>query len=136
MHIDNYGVALKKFEDELKNHTLPGAPLAPNEFQTRLRQAMVTSAEKARTNKVKVPNNFALGFDEFTAALPTNEAAPLLGQELAQAELLTSILIDARVDSITAFARTSLPSVSAAAATPAKKPAGPSWPARKSSNET
>ena len=123
VHIDNYGVALKKFEEELKNHALPGAPLAPNEFQTRLRQAMVTSAEKARTNKVKVPSNFALGFDEFTAALPTNEAAPLLGQELAQAELLTNILIDARVDNITTFARTGLPSATAAAATLAKKPA-------------
>lgn len=124
VHIDNYGVALKKFEEELKNHTPPAAPLAPNEFQTRLRQAMVASAEKARANKVKVPNNFALGFEEFTAALPTNEAAPLLGQELAQAELLANILIEARVDSITTFARKSLPSSSAAATSvPAKKPA-------------
>lgn len=129
VHIDNYGVALKKFEEELKNHTLPGAPLAPNEFQTRLRQAMVASGEKARANKVKVPNNFALGFEEFTAALPSNEAAPLLGQELAQAELLANILIDARVDSITTFARKALPSSSAAATVaPAKKPAAAAAP--------
>lgn len=120
VHIDNYGAALKKFEEELKNHTLPATPLAPNEFQTRLRKAMVASAEKARANKVKLPNNFALGFDEFTAALPNNDIAPLLGQELAQAELLMNILVDARVDSVTGFARkTGLPSASAPA--PAKR---------------
>ena len=120
VHIDNYGAALKKFEEELKNHTLPATPLAPNEFQTRLRKAMVASAEKARANRVKLPNNFALGFDEFTAALPNNDIAPLLGQELAQAELLMNILVDARVDSVTDFARkTGLPSATARA--PAKK---------------
>jgi hypothetical protein len=123
VHIDNYGAALKKFEEELKNHSLPATPLAPNEFQTRLRKAMVASVEKARTNKVKLPNNFALGFDEFTAALPNNDIAPLLGQELAQAELLINILVDARVDRVTGFARkTGLPSAAAAATpAPAKK---------------
>ena len=120
VHIDNYGDALKKFDEELKNHTLPATPLAPNEFQTRLRQAMVASAAKARANKVKLPSNFALGFDEFTAALPNNDIAALLGQQLAQAELLINILIDARVDSVTGFARKrGLPSATAPA--PAKK---------------
>ena len=119
-HIDNYGAAFKRFEDELKNYTLPATPLAPNEFQTRLRQAMVASVAKARANKVKLPSNFALGFDEFTAALPNNDIAPLLGQELAQAELLINILVDARVDSVTGFARkTGRPSVTAGA-TPAR----------------
>ena len=122
-HIDNYGAVLRKFEEELKNHTLSAPQLAPNEFQTRLRRTMVASAEKARANKVKLPNNFALGFDEFTAALPDNDIAPLLGQELAQAELLINILVDARVDSVTGFARkTRLPSATAAVMpAPAKK---------------
>lgn len=122
-HIDNYGAVLRKFEEELKNHTLSAPPLAPNEFQTRLRQAMVASVAKARANKVKLPSNFALGFDEFTAALPNNDIAPLLGRELAQAELLTNILVDARVDSVTGFARKNgRPNVTAAATpAPAKK---------------
>ena len=107
--VDNYGGGLAKFKEELKEHSLPIVPLAPNEFQSRLRQAMIASAEKARTNKVKLPDNFHLGFDEFTAALPNNEVAPLLGQELAQVELLVNILIDARVDSLSALRRTSLP---------------------------
>jgi hypothetical protein len=104
-HVDDYGGGLAKFKEELKGHSLPIVPLAPNEFQSRLRQAMIASAEKARTNKVKLPDNFHLSFDEFTAALPNNEVAPLLGQELAQVELLVNILIDARVDSLGALRR-------------------------------
>ena len=107
--VDNYGGGLAKFKEELKEHSLPVVPLAPNEFQSRLRQAMIASTEKARASKVKLPDNFHLSFDEFTAALPNNEVAPLLGQELAQVELLVNILIDARVDSLSALRRTSLP---------------------------
>jgi hypothetical protein len=107
-YVDNYGGGLAKFKEELKGHSLPIVLLAPNEFQSRLRQAMIANAEKARMNKVKLPDNFHLGFDEFTAALPNNEAAPLLGQELAQVELLVNILIDARVDSLDALRRTLL----------------------------
>jgi hypothetical protein len=107
--VDNYDGGLAKFKEELKEHSLPVVPLAPNVFQSRLRQAMIASTEKARASKVKLPDNFHLGFDEFTAALPNNEVAPLVGQELAQVELLVNILIDARVDSLSALRRTSLP---------------------------
>jgi hypothetical protein len=121
IHLENYGTGLNKLKEELKTHVLPIAPLAPNEFQTRLRQAMLATSDKARVNKVKLPDNFHLGFDEFTAALPDTVAAPLLGQQLAQAELLVNILTDARVDSVTAFQRKSLPEHhgTATAATPA-----------------
>jgi hypothetical protein len=119
VHIDSYATALEKFKEELKGHVLSSPSLAPNEFQSRLRQAMVASAEKARANKVKLPDNFALGFNEFTAALPKNEIAPLLAQELAGAELLTNILIEARVDSVTAFTRRPAPSSVGGVTTPA-----------------
>ena len=78
----NYGAALNKLKEELKTQVLPALPLAPDEFQTHLRQAMNEASEKARANKVKLPDNFHLGFDEYTAALPNTTAAPLLGQEL------------------------------------------------------
>lgn len=108
-YVDNYGGELAKFEEELKQHSLPVVPLAPNEFQSRLRQAIIASTEKARANQVTLPDNFHLGFDEFTAALPNNEVAPLLGQELAQVEMLVNILVDARVDSLSSLRRTSFP---------------------------
>ena len=66
-------------------------------------------AGKARANKVKLPDKFYLGFDEFAAALPNEAAAPLLGQELAQIEWLLDTLFEARVDALISFRRISLP---------------------------
>jgi hypothetical protein len=130
-YIDDYAVALEKFKEELKSHALAAPPqLAPNEFQSRLRQAMTATIDKARANKVRLPDNFALGFDEFTAALPNEAAAPLLGQELSQIQMLLNILIEARVDGVSAFKRTPLPEehggTAGASPTPGRKPAGQS----------
>ena len=122
VHIDNYAASLAKLKENLKTRAIAAAPMAPNEFQSRLRQAMMSIFDKARANRVKLPENFALGFEEFTAALPKTEDAPVLGQELAQAELLATILIDARVDAIRSFKRlTSPPTVASVASTPSKK---------------
>jgi len=132
-HLKNYAQSLDKLKADLKTRVLPAPPLAPNEFQSRLRQAMVEVADKARSNRVKLPDNFALGFDEFTAALPSTAAAPLLGQELAQVQLLLNMIIDARVDSVTALVRAPLPEERASAATPTpaagRKPAATATPA-------
>jgi len=127
--LSEYGAALNKTKDELKTQVIPIQPIAPNEFQSHLRQAMIQVGDKTRANKVKLPDNFHLGFDEYTAALPNTVAAPLLGQELDQIELLMNILADAHVDGVTALKRTPLPEEKAtAAATPVpaggRKPAG------------
>ena len=122
VHLENYSVALDKLKEELKTRTLPAPPLAPNEFQSRLRQAMIAVGDKARANKVKIPDNFALGFDEYTAALPNTAIAPLLGQELSGIELLMNVLIDARVDGVTKFTRASLAQERGPAPTPAAVP--------------
>jgi hypothetical protein len=126
VHLENYAASLDKFKEELKAHVLPAPPLAPNEFQSRLRQAMIAVSEKARANKVKVPDNFGLGFEEFTTRLPNTAEAPLLGQQLSQVELLMNILCDAHVDAVTALTRAPLPPEAAAATT--KKPAAPAGP--------
>src|SRR6266480_2417203 len=124
--LDNYGATLTKLKEELKAQVLPVASIAPNEFQSRLRQAIVSTTEKARANRVKLPENFHLGFDEFATTLPASAAAAAsLGQELAQVELLLGILIDARIDAITTVKRVTLPTETSAAPTPARKPAGP-----------
>ena len=124
--LDDYSATLTKLKAELKAQVLPVEPIAPNEFQSRLRRAIVNTTEKARANRVKLPENFHLGFDEFRTTLPTTAAAPLLGQELAQVELLFGILIDARVDTIAAVKRTTPPAEATAAPTPPpKKPSAP-----------
>ncbi len=124
--LETYGATLNKTKEDLKSQVVPLAPLAPNEFQTRLREAIANVTERARTNKVKLPENFHLGFDEFTAALPDTAASPLLGQQLGQVELLVNVLIDNRVDAITDLKRPTTPapaqSVGPAAAAGARKP--------------
>jgi hypothetical protein len=119
VYVENYGAALDKFKEELKTRVLPAPPMAPNEFQSRLRQAMLRTAERARANKVQLPENFALGFKEYTAGLPNTTMAPVLGQQLSQVELLMNILVDAHVDRVTAFTRTSSPEEQGAAPGPA-----------------
>ena len=105
VHAEDYNAGLNKLKGELQTRVLQVAPVQPDEFQSRLRIAAGAVAERARTNKVKLPENFFLGFDEFAAALPSTNAAPLLAQELAQIELLVNTMIDARVDAISAFRR-------------------------------
>jgi len=102
---DAYKSSLAALQKEIKSHQLPLEPLAPNEFQTKVRQAISAVREKARANKVKLPENFFLGADEFAKSLPSAEAAPLLGRELKAIQMLINILIDAHVDSISAFHR-------------------------------
>jgi hypothetical protein len=108
-HAEDYASALVKLKDELKMRVAAIAPMAPNEFQSHLRVAINAIADKARANKVKLPDKFLLGFDEFAAALPNETAAPLLGYELGQIEWLVNGLLDARVEALTIFRRAPLP---------------------------
>jgi hypothetical protein len=117
-YLDRYNTALDKFKDELKNGIVPAPPLAPNEFQSRLRQTTVATLSRAQTNNVKLPDKFQLGFDEFANALPETAVAPLLGQELSQIQMLVNILVDAKVDSVTAFHRAPLPEERRSSSTP------------------
>jgi len=126
--LETYGATLNKTKEDLKSQVVPLAPLAPNEFQTHLREAIANVTERARANKVKLPENFHLGFDEFTAALPDTAASPVLGQELGQVELLANILIDNHVDAIADLKRPApAPAQPAGLAVPpaARKPAAP-----------
>src|SRR6266571_2249021 len=126
-YLDNYKTALDKLKAELKTRMLIEAPLAPNEFQTRLRQAIIRTIENARNHRVKLPANFFLGFDEFVSSLPSPEDAPALGQELSQIQLLLNTIIEARVDGITVFHRiphpgTTTTAIPAPAANPRAQP--------------
>src|SRR2546423_12808857 len=70
---------------------------------------MLAVSDRARSNRVKLPDNFAVGFEEYTTALPKTSMAPLLGQELLQVQSLMNVLIDAHVDAISKVARRPLP---------------------------
>jgi hypothetical protein len=122
-YLDRYSTALNKFKDELKNGVVPAPPLAPNEFQSRLRLATVATVNRAQTNNVKLPDKFELGFDEFATGLPDTAVAPLLGQELSQVQMLMNILLDAKVDSVISLHRVPLPEERKSLSTPTPSPA-------------
>jgi hypothetical protein len=121
-YLERYNVALDKFKDDLKEEEAPDPPLAPNEFQSRLRQTMLAVEDRARTNNVKLPDNFQLGFDEFSRMMPSTAVAALLGQELSQVQMLINILLDAKVDGITSFRRRPLPEERGGSSTPTPSP--------------
>ena len=121
VHLENYSSALDQFKEELKKEAAPGPPLAPNEFQSRLRQAVIATLNRAHTNNVKLPDKFELGFDEFTTTMPKTSVASLLGQELSQIQMLINILLDAKVDGLTSFRRAPLPEEREVSPTPAPK---------------
>lgn len=121
--LGNYSAGLDKFKEELKKEVAPAPPLAPNEFQSHLHQAVIATLNRARTNKVKLPDKFQLGFDEFSTALPKTTVAPLLGQELSQMQMLVGILLDAKVDSVTSLHRAALREEREVAPTPTPVPA-------------
>jgi hypothetical protein len=117
-YLEKYGAALDKFKEQLKTEVAPAPPLAPNEFQSHLRQAVVATLDRARTSNVKLPDKFQLGFDEFTRAMPNTAVTPLLGQELSQIQMLINILLDAKVDGVASFHRAPLPEEHGASPTP------------------
>jgi hypothetical protein len=123
-YLDKYSAALDNFKEELKKQVIPVSPLAPNEFQSRLRQATVATLSRAQANNVKLPDKFQLGFDEFTTTMPNTAVAPLLGQELSQIQMLLNILVDAKVDSVSSFHRAPLPGEHGPSSTPTPSPAG------------
>ena len=121
-HAEDYATALGKLKEELKGRITPAPPLKPNEFQSQLRLAINAVTDKARGNKVKLPDKFYLGFDEFVAALPHEAAAPLLGQELRQIDWIVNALLEARVDAVTALRRVPTERGNAAAVKPVPAP--------------
>ncbi len=69
-YIEKYRVALDKFKETLKTAVVPAPPLAPNEFQSRLRLVTIATMDRARVNNVRLPDKFLLGFDEFATTMP------------------------------------------------------------------
>src|SRR5881409_2382069 len=121
-YLETYSAALDKFKEALKAEVAPAPSLAPNEFQSRLRQATIATLGRARVNNVKLPDKFQLGFDEFATIMPNTAVTPLLGQELSQIQMLINILLDAKVDSVTSLRRPRLPEERGAAPTPTPSP--------------
>lgn len=106
---EDYAAALERLKGDLKTRASPLLPMAPNEFQSRLRLAVTAVLDQARANRVRLPDKFYLGFDEFASVLPSEVAAPLLGHELVQIEWLLNAVFEAHVEALISFHRIPLP---------------------------
>lgn len=120
---EEYTAALGALREELQQKVLPApAGMQPSEFQARLQTAVKNVTDKARAHNVQLPENFFLGFEEYGTRLPETDAVPVLAQQVAQAELLATLLIEARVEAITLFRLASSASAPAFSPSPAPKP--------------
>ena len=94
---------------DLATHEFPLEPMTPEQFQDKLRTAVNEVAEKAKDNKITIPDKFALGFDRYLTETPNRDAAAPLGRQLTALEFIINELLDSRIDSITLINRTPLP---------------------------
>ena len=85
---------------KLSKMEVPLEPITPQEFQDKLRNAVNQIRTAAQDKKVKLPDKFFLGFDDYQSQLPTPEMAPLLFRELNNIRSYISQLINLQVSSI------------------------------------
>ena len=103
-------VANTALQTDLATHEFPLEPLTPEQFQDKLRTAVNEVAEKAKDNKITIPERFAMGFDRYLTETPNRDAAAPLGRQLTAMEFIITELLDSRIDSITKpINRTPLP---------------------------
>ena len=86
---------------DLATHEFPLEPMTPEQFQDKLRTAVNEVAEKAKDNKITIPDKFAMGFDRYLTETPNKDAAAPLGRQLTAIEFIINELLDSRIDSIT-----------------------------------
>lgn len=106
--------------------------LTPQEFQDQLRAYVSEVEAAAKQNGVELPENFYLGFDQYQGSLPSNEAAPPLGRELAAIRSIVDRLVEIKVARIAGIRRDLLPeegggakAASAPGAPAGRQPAAP-----------
>ena len=91
---------------KLINVQFPLEPTTPQQFQDKLRASINALTAKANESGVKLPADFALGFNRYQTDIPGNEAAAPLARQLAAIELVINALIVSKVDAVTAIDRT------------------------------
>jgi len=105
-----YQAALVELGKSLETRELPLKDgVTPQQFQDELRKAVSNAEKLAATAGMSLPKNFYLGFDNYSANLPSQEAAPHLARELVAIEALFAGLAEARVELLSEFARAPLP---------------------------
>lgn len=93
---------VEQLRNQLAKMTLPAEPMAPQQFQDKLRSTVLALVEAARQHNVKLPEKFYLGFDTYQTLPPKPDATLALATQLAGMEVAYKIMIDKKVIQIEA----------------------------------
>lgn len=120
--VTEYESAVSRLGTVLLALQQPVKPMSDTEFQAHLKKR-IAETRQAAEGKVKLPKEFAFGFDKYTTNLPrSGEAASQLGDYLAAADAMTNMFIESGISTIDSLERTGLAIESDA---PAPKPEPP-----------
>lgn len=105
-----YGEAVNALQANLAEMA-PKAEKAtsPTDFQNRLRE-MVGEVQRSATQfGVALPDGFYLGFEQYRQTLPDQGVSALLYEQLTEVEQMVRLLINHKIDKISAIRRAPLP---------------------------
>lgn len=88
--------AIAQLQEKLNKHEIPVENISPAQFQDRLRAAVDEINKRATEARVKLPENFAFGFERYLSSPPSPEAASPLGHQLKAIELAVRTAIQSR----------------------------------------
>jgi hypothetical protein len=101
---------LSEIGDKVRQQSEPlNASLSPQQFQDALNARVAAVTKTASENKVTLPENFYLGFDQYRAQPPSPTAAPQLGQQLESIAEAVTVLLKNKVRSVNSVIRPPLP---------------------------
>jgi len=105
---DAYEAKFDELLGVIAKRQTPLEPVSPQVFQDNLRAVVSSVRDLAKENAVELPEGFYLGFDQYSATLPSDAAAPLLAAQLAGVQSMITDLIKLKVNAITSISRVPL----------------------------
>ena len=88
---------------------IPLEPLAREQFQDKLREAVTRITAKAKDGGLALPPMFYVGMEKYQNEPPLPEAAPALGRQLKALEFIITKMVDEGIAGISKFERETLP---------------------------
>ena len=123
--LDDYSARIREMQARLAKMEVPlDENVTPQQFQDGLRTAVNDIRAKADAGRVKLPDKFYFGFDQYQTQVPTEQAAPALARQFQVIQSLVSRLVDFKVASVDAIVRPPLPEEEPQSPAP-KNPASP-----------
>ncbi len=109
-HQKEYATAIEGLLAELKNQQPAVEETSPDAFKTRLVRERDAFAEKAAAARVKIPENFFLGFEDYETNLPPDaQTATLLLRQLTAVNSVLGKLVESGVSEINGVRRKAVP---------------------------